>query len=354
MLYFFFLLSVCLYSNPFFFEVPPPQKDQGDFLKKIEENIHKSHIFENINNLFEEEKKEFSLSELELSDLKNHLFKRLLRGVNQRLFSHDQKAEVVKIHKGSSCCIVTTVDGSTNRNPELISQMIKNLDALGFNGYLYYRIAGFPNPTGKEIQYASIPYSFKIFLMLEAYKIGFKEILWVDSRLMPIKGIEPIFDVIKKHHAFLVKDKIMMRANFLSRALVTLTTLTGVNPLNHYRIATPVFGLDFSFPTSLEVLKKYYECCDNGYPFLSVFPEEHVLSSIFARYQKAFPYIDSLTSSKFKNLWLYDEDVSLEESLKKAQKKQFFFFGLGNRSQFQLSELQLEKKINKNRNSLFS
>jgi hypothetical protein len=339
-IYLFFSLSI----NPFLFEVPDEFAEENKYYKQLEENIQKANISTCIESLFREEKKNFKLTQKELEEVKTHLSKRVFRGVDQRFTADNLAKCLIKINKGSSCCVVTTVDGSNLRNPELIQQSIKNLEALGFNGYFYYRIGGFPNPTGQEIRYAALPYSFKIFLMLEASKLGFSHVLWVDSRLIPIRSIDPIFDVIKKHHAFLIKDKVMVRANFLSPALEKLTELTDLNPLIQYRITTPIFGLDFSFAPTVQVVNSYYKCCESGLPFLSVFPEEHVLSCIFSKYKNAFPYTDNLYPSKFKNLWLYDEDISLKNSLKFAKKKQFFFFGLSNKSQFHLTDLFFQKK----------
>lgn len=336
----FILLS--LGGNPFFFEFPKNSSEENAFFSEVQENIKKANIPEKIEKIFEEEREKFCLNDGEIADLKNHLQKRILRGVDQKFTASNLTKKLTKIHNGSSCCVVTTVDGSNLRNPELIQQMIKNLEAIGFNGYLYHRIAGFPNPTGLEMRYAAIPYSFKIFLMIEAYKMGFTHILWVDSRLLPIRSIDPIFTVIKKHHAFLIKDKMMVRANFVSQALEKLNELTGVDPLLQYRIATPVFGLDFSFPPTFQVLSSYYKCCESGLPFLSVFPEEHVLSCIFSRLKNYFFYTDSLYPTKFKNLWIYDEDESLENSFEYAHKKKFFFFGLSNKSQFDLSAISIK------------
>ncbi len=340
---FFFFLPLHLFFftslNPFLFEIPEEFAEENAYFKRLEENIQKTNISEIIETLFNEEKKNFGLTEKDLQEVKTHLSKRVFRGVNQKFYADNLTKCLIKINKGSSCCVVTTVDGSNLRNPELIQQSIKNLEALGFDGYFYYRIGGFPNPTGKEIRYAALPYSFKVFLMLEAHRLGFSHVLWIDSRLIPIRSIDPIFDVIKRHHAFLIKDKVMIRANFLSQALQKLTELTGLDPLTQYRITTPIFGLDFSFAPATQVVDSYYQCCESGLPFLSVFPEEHVLSCIFSKYKNHFPFTNHLYPSKFKHLWIYDEDISLKNSLNFAQKKQFFFFGLSNKSQFQFKDL---------------
>ncbi|MBM3196746.1 MAG: hypothetical protein FJZ61_02015 [Chlamydiae bacterium] len=338
--------SLFLNLSPFFFELPTHEESEELFLKKIEEQMQNSSIQKNIDSLFLMEKEKLSLDDSSFLEMKEHLYQRVLMGCTQKLFSNDQTKRLVKVNKGSNRCIVTTIDGSKKRNPELISQMLKNLEAIGYDGYVYFRIGGFPNPTGKEMQYAAVPYSFKIFLMLEAKNLGFPHVLWVDARLMPLRSLDPIFLALKSNRAFLVKDKIMSRVNFTTFSLSHLEKITGINPLVHYRIATPVFGLDFSYPPVEKFLQDYYACCESGFPFLSVFPEEHVLSAIFAKYCNSYP-LKAGFGNQFKHLWHYDDSNSLIQHLDFALKRHFFFFGLGNNSQYLIKSLEMEKKIQK-------
>ena len=339
-------VSLSLNLSPFFFELPTYEENEELFLKKVEERMQNSSIQKNIDSLLLMEKEKLSLNDSSFLEMKDHLYQRVLMGCTQKLISNEQTKRLVKVNKGSSRCIVTTIDGSKKRNPELIFQMIKNLEAIGYDGYVYFRIGGFPNPTGKEMQYAAVPYSFKIFLMLEAKNLGFPYVLWVDARLMPLRSLDPIFSALKSNHAFLVKDKIMSRVNFTTFSLAELEKITGINPLLNYRVATPVFGLDFAYPPVEKFINDYYACCESGFPFFSVFPEEHVLSTIFAKYSKSYPLKSGL-SNPFKHLWHYDDNNSLSQNLDFALKRHFFFFGLGNDSQYLLESLEMEKKLQK-------
>ena len=42
----------------------------------------------------------------------------------------------------------------------LLTSIPDALKRSGFNRYFYYRIGGFPNPTGKEIQYVGVSLLF--------------------------------------------------------------------------------------------------------------------------------------------------------------------------------------------------
>ena len=65
----------------------------------------------------------------------------------------------------------------------LLKSIPAALEKCGFNGYFLYRMGGFPNPTGIEIQYIGVPYAFKIFMMVEAQKMGFDQVLGSTHRL---------------------------------------------------------------------------------------------------------------------------------------------------------------------------
>jgi len=333
--------------NPFLFHSLNENSDNQETYKQLEKELSASSIKTNINNLFFLEKEKLKLSDEEFETVLGHIHIRVSKGIDQKFFSKETSKGLLKINNGGDRCVVTTVDLSGRRNPELIQQIYENLKEAGFNGYLYFRIGGFPAPTNMELRYAAVPYSFKIFLMEEARLLGFRYVLWLDSRLIPMRSPDPIFAIIKKHHAFLVNDRHMVRMNFLSFSLENLEILLGVNPLYHPRIATPVLGLDMDSKPVRTLVREYYLCCENGLCFLSVFPEEHVLSTIIGKHKRDFKYLNQISPLTFKYLWHYDKDKHIPESLRYAIKQHFYFYGVGAQSQYMLKELNLKTFVKK-------
>ena len=343
MIFFPFLLL----ANPFLFDTLKESRDSIDTYYELEKKLSNSSIRDNIDQLFFQEKEKLHLTKEEFETVYGHIHIRVSKGIDQKFYSKETSKGLLKINNGGNQCVVTTVDLSGRRNPELIYQIYENLKETGFDGYLYYRIGGFPTPSNMEMRYAAVPYSFKIFLMEEARQLGFRYVLWLDSRLIPMRSPDPIFAHIKKHHAFLVNDRLMVRMNFLTYSLESLENLLGINPLHYPRIATPVFGLDMDFSSVRNLVKDYYLCCEDGLTFLSVFPEEHVLSAIVGKYKKDFKYLYQISPSRFKYLWHYDKDHHIPESLDYAVKQSFYFYGVGAKSQYMLKELQLKKFVKK-------
>ena len=131
---------------------------------------------------------------------------RISRGSRQTFISlkEEKKPKKIlqKINAGGDCCIVSysSYDGIY---ASLLEKLPKALEKTGFDGHLLSLIGSFPNPTGKEIQWSGVPYCFKIFALLEAEKLGFSKVLWLDSALLPLKDLKPLFSWIEEKGCFL-------------------------------------------------------------------------------------------------------------------------------------------------------
>jgi hypothetical protein len=212
------------------------------------------------------------------------IYERCAAGTNQS-FIDPQKGlfpekKLIKIGKGGKDCIVSF--SSYNKTyPTLIKSIPQDLEKVGFNGYFLYQIGGYPNPTGKEMRYAAVPYAFKLFMILEAEKLGFENVLWIDSSLIPLADLTPLFNNIEKNGAFFLKFESAFYASFYCppKTREILLEKTGFDVFDR-QVLTPVFGLNMNRAKTWELILKYYELVEMGTPFLSCFPEEFVLVSL--------------------------------------------------------------------------
>lgn len=244
---------------------------------------------------------------------------RCSRGLRQTLVDpekgHFPSQQLVKIGKGGDNCIVSCVayDGMY---PELVKSIVNALGDAGFNGFFLYQMGGFPNPTGKEIKYVGVPYSFKIFMMMEAKKQGFNKVLWIDSAAFPLRDPKPLFDWIDKKGALIYGWKVpdtKWKYIFPSTRKL-LQDLTGTDVLNSKYVCTVVFGLKMDHELTLKLIDTYYQFAEMGTPFLSCFPEEFVLSAIIGQ-------------PEFKP-WKHCPSKILKDAkdLRKPKKRGYFFF----------------------------
>ena len=231
--------------------------------------------------------------------------------------------QLIKVGKGGERCIVTYA--SFNRNyADLIRSITKELESVGYNGYFYYRIGGYPTPTGVEAQYAAVPYAFKIFMMLEAAKLaGINNILWIDAALLPLRNPEPLFEKLNQDGHFL---NVLYNAESFQKAIplstrVLLTEYSGHDYLTQDKchINMTVFGLCMDRPLAKNFLKSYYELVENGNAFISCLPEEYVISSIINQPKHR------LTSEILSIPLMIRVREENSQSIEKQRKKGYFF-----------------------------
>jgi len=162
-------------------------------------------------------------------------------------------------------------------------KIIGSLEKSGYNGYLYLINGGFPNPTGTEMKYAGVPYCFKIFAMLEAQNLGFDKVIWIDSACYCLNNPQSLFDVLENDETlfYTVNSENQYYKMCFSQTIDLLKKLTKFNTESAYYIQTIIFGLNMKSSIIQELIQEYYNMVKLGLPFLSIFPEEIVLSALF-------------------------------------------------------------------------
>lgn len=203
------------------------------------------------------------------------------------------KKELIKINNGGSDCFVVGCPLG-NRYPPLLTSLIEGLKEIGFDGYLYYRIGGVPNPTGQEAKWVGVPYAFKIFMMMEAHNLGFNRIIWLDSALFPLKNPLPLFERLQKEGSF-VLHRSHPKSSILPCTRLGIETLTGVDLTENPHVRMWVFGLDTSAVWVKKFFRDYTEMVRLGFPFISCYPEEYVLSSLVKKHEEYFPSLNDQT-----------------------------------------------------------
>lgn len=277
-----FFLSLCLSlfaTNPFWVDFPPKEnltnQDYVDLQKKLRE-INVEPLIRSLH-----KKKYIPLESF---------FMTCFKGIRQTLIDPDQglfpEMHFEKVGMGSDMCIVSCTPFN-NDYPRVIRNIYSELQKTGFNGYFLYLIGGFPNPTGREIQFAGVPYSFKIFMMMEAQKLGFDKVLWIDSSMLPLHDPTPIFNFIDRTGYFAFEWEVLNRDNCLcqifdeTRELLKALTGTDIAEVSH--VCGRAFGLKMNTPEAQQLIKEYYRMVELGTPFLSRLPEEFVLSAILGK-----------------------------------------------------------------------
>ncbi len=303
-------------ANPFSISFSPKETISNDEYLSIQEQLRAIDITPTLREIYP--------NEPGYTGFEDFLY-RCTRGIQQTLIDPNgrfPRKHLEQIGKKSDVCFVTY--SSFNRvYAEYVQRLPQELRKVGFNGFLLYYIGGFPNPTGWEIQYAGVPYCFKIFMMLEAQKLGFNKVIWIDASAVPLRNPAPLFEWLDKNETFLMEEKSDDLGRFLFPATRDLLKdLTGTDVLHARYIRTIVFGLKMDSPKVQKLIKTYYEFVELGTPFLSCFPEEFVLTSLFGQ-----PEFNDWKAQPFKLLSGSDK-YDTPQKMKKGKKDGFFFYHL--------------------------
>lgn len=250
---------------------------------------------------------------------------RCCRGLKQVLIDPENNEfplkRLEKIGNGGDYCITSCVP-LTPKYISLLKSIPDALKEVGFNGYFLYRIGGYPNPTGKEIRYAGVPYAFKIFMMLEAKNLGFNKVIWIDSSLMPLKDPTPLFKKLEEEESLLTEFRGpgYTAPYIFPKTKELLYKLTGVDVVNQRRLCTWAFGLKMDSKKVENFISAYYSMVERGTPFISCFPEEFVFSSIIEQSPMEWPGTDHSLVMRYQ----YTEDPK-ELADSKAEQSAFFY-----------------------------
>lgn len=322
-LIFFIFTFVAHCANPFLMDLKQYyyRELSHDDYKEIQKKLETIDISTFIRESYDQDASIYNLSSFQ------DFYNRITKGINQKIIDEKNglfpKKELIKIGRGGDRCVVCYVS-MNGKYPDYLKTFINRLKEVGFNGYCLSYLGGWPNPTGKEIKYIAIPYSFKLFAMLEASMKGFTNVLWVDSACYPLKNIEPLFDYIKSNGALfhLIKDPKREVRYILSPAFNLLENITGIDveSASNY-INASVLGFKMDRSDVQDILKEFQEFLELGIPFLSCYPEEYILTSILN--QKKY---QSLLNRTFPNLEIRSNEEETMAEFEKWRLLNFYFY----------------------------
>lgn len=297
-----------VHRNPFLIDIPDKEEYSIDEYIDIQHKLKSKNIHSIVESFYSHKNTFYTIDDFK---------RRISRGITQTLIDTSVNLLPTKhlytLGTGGNRCIVCCTpfthsiqDGDTRYIAS--QQILQSLEEVGYNGHFYLFNGGFPNPTGTEMKYAGVPYSFKIFMMLEAEKKGFTQVVWIDSGCYALNTPDHLFTLLEKEDVVLhTIQSSHYDAMVLDPTLRRLNTLTGCDIHSAKYIETIVFGLHMKAPSVKNIIKEYYDMVALGYPFFSIFPEEIVLSSIFNK-----PEYAHLVSKSMRLLQIHEKHMDAD------------------------------------------
>lgn len=310
-------------ENPFLLDIEDKETYNFQDYLEIQQKLQEKNLDAFLELLYPEETMRTPLDEMK---------RRTCKGIRQQIIDLSSNEvptiQLFKVGNGGDGknCIICCKPLFVNRYDSSES-ILQSLEEVGFNGHFMLLAGGFPNPTGTEMKYAGVPYSFKIFMMLEAKKRGFEKVLWIDSVCSALNNPEPLFELLER-------DDAIFRAfspNYFApdtcknivfpRTIELLSKIVQRDIRNDTNVNSIVFGMNLMSSKMILFIEEYYEMVKLGLPFLSCFPEEIVFTALFNKPEYQYVFKNSHESHR---LYIHELHLSKED----AKNHGYFFYQL--------------------------
>ena len=293
-------------KNPFEIDIDLKDEYTNDDLVVIQNKLREKNLDEFIEYLYPKGR--------QFNTPFDFISQRVKRGITAKLIDIPNNSlpskNLYKIGNGNKNNCFVCCSTSLNSDRDYMTHDIhESLKKVGFNGYFYLFNGSFPNPTNTELKYAGVPYCFKIFMMLEAKKLGFDKVIWIDAGCYAVNNPEPLFDLLSENDVVFRSFPSNMFESF--NHTVFPQTIELLNKLTNKKINTIVFGLNLNSEKIKDFIKEYYEMVKIGLPFLSYFPEEVVFGSILNKPEYKYVFNNS---GKMERLYIHEIHCSKEHA----------------------------------------
>ncbi len=214
-------------------------------------------------------------------------------------------------------CVITYAGYSKQGSPQRdysvgIKWIKKSLKHFGFKGHLLYYVGGWPGAKRERLKWADVPYAFKPFLFEEARDLGYKNVLWIDTSVLPVKSLMPIFRHIeKKGLCFMGSDEVMPW-NEMNRGFLTILKHLNLSDHRDYHVLTSeTVGMNFKNQKVNRLLDDWIKAAEMKVPFLqSDQPPFHFLVNVHNLFnRKLKPYTTVRTPCNTLKLKYWETDA---------------------------------------------
>lgn len=261
------------------------------------EDAELSEMWSQISDISNPTLEEYKLIETYLRDGKRPYLEplafhdRFIRIRNLQLLGSNNEFPIFEKHsfnineQSKKRCIVLFATGN-GLYPHKARNILHELQRCGYSGHVLLRIGGFPNLEDGGLKICHVPYAFKVAFLKEAKRLGYDEILWLDTALHPLTNLESIFSIIKEKGYFFtsvgqLSDNMKTHLPEAAASLGIDTTLYDRIP----HLSSSMIGLNMKHNKAAILLENWYTEAHNVYPFITCWPEELSFSVIAWRLQ---------------------------------------------------------------------
>ncbi|MCH9620659.1 MAG: hypothetical protein S4CHLAM20_00600 [Chlamydiia bacterium] len=206
-------------------------------------------------------------------------------------------------------CIITY--GSFNKSyTDKIDLIDSRLKDINFKGHFLFRMGGWPDIEGGSLKYIHVPYSFKLCMIKEAMRLGYKKIVWIDTAVVPLENFLRVFEILDEDGYFLIDHTTLAKAH-VTESVVKAFNLTTkeMNSINEIQASMMAFNTESE--KAQNFIAECFSYLDSLDAYLSPRPEQVAMGIIGTRLGMKFrlPFVQ-----------VFRDDIPIE----KADKSLFY------------------------------
>lgn len=114
------------------------------------------------------------------------------------------------------------------------------------------------------------PYAFKPFCLVEAQRLGFDVLLWLDSSCVPVREIDSILRRIQRDGYVLFRNSNWRVGQWCSDVGIEALGIDREEAMRWPEVNAAAIGLNLNDPTAAEFLRRWHEEADEGTAFRGV------------------------------------------------------------------------------------
>jgi len=164
-------------------------------------------------------------------------------------------------------CVISLATGKKTF-VDCLKRLEESLRRVGFNGDFIYWSDGLPpgSPTHFEA-----PFGFKPFCFMEAKKLGYEQVLWIDSTCVAIRPLEPIFKILEeKGYVIFTNNYGQMMGQWSSDEALRVNNITREEALKIPEVPCSTIGLNLQNTAASKFLEMWHEKAVDGITFRGI------------------------------------------------------------------------------------
>ncbi|MBI3237042.1 MAG: hypothetical protein HYZ48_05015, partial [Chlamydiales bacterium] len=171
-----------------------------------------------------------------------------------------------------------------NRNyPKGAERLIRHIVESDYKGHILYRIGGFPDEEGGSLRLSHVPYAFKAAFFQEAKRLGYQNILWLDTAVIPLVSLNELFSQIEEKGYFIMGNSHPIGPYMNPQAAVYFgLTLEQTHQIPS--CSAGLFGIDLSQKKPSSLLEDWYLAAHDPNAFFSLRSDQNALSMLLYQY----------------------------------------------------------------------